>query len=160
MSWTRSRLSGSRAAASAGLPLPVGERWSLPMRCSATSRPFCPGLGREIDRALAADIIEMRVEEVARRPPSTVAQHHEELVIRVQLAVGRELAERVVERDAVQLDAAVLAGPGAVRQPAFVDQAGDELDRAQLADQRGIEGDLVDAVHDLLRGGRRHPPLD
>src|SRR5207248_9915988 len=103
-----------------GRPLPVGERWSLPMRCSATSRPFCPGLGREIDRALAADIIEMRVEEVARRPPSTVAQHHEELVIRVQLAVGRELAERVVERDAVQLDAAVLAGPGAVRQPAFV----------------------------------------
>src|ERR1700688_3193105 len=106
------------------------------------SRPFRAGLGGEIDGALDPDIVEMRVEEVARRAAAAVAQHHEEIIVGAKLAVGRELAEGVVERDAMQLDAAVLARPGAVRQPALVDQAGDELDRAQLADQRGVEGDL------------------
>src|SRR4051794_15856505 len=98
------------------------------------SRPLGAGLGGEIDRALAADIIEMRVEKIAYCTATAVAQHHEEIVIRAQLALRRELAECIVERDAVQLDAAVLAGPGAVRQPASVDEAGDELDRAQFAD--------------------------
>ena len=38
---------------------------------------------------------------------------------------------------------------GAVRQAALVDQAGDEIDRAEFGEQRGVEGDFVDAVHDL-----------
>src|ERR1700730_16745041 len=124
------------------------------------SRPFGLRLGRQVDRALLADIVEMRIEEIARGAASAVAQHDEEIVVGAELAVGRELAERIVERDAVQLHAAILARPGAVRQPALVDPAGRELDRTQLADERGIEGDFVDPVHDLLRRGRSHAALD
>src|ERR1700720_4766770 len=82
------------------------------------SRPLGLRLGSQVDRALAAEVVEMRVEEIARGAAAAVAQHDEEIVVGAELAVGRELAERIVERDAVQLHAAVLAGPGAVRQPA------------------------------------------
>src|SRR6202158_5322594 len=78
------------------------------------SRPFGAGLGGEVDGALDPDIVEMRVEEVARRAAAAVAQHHEEIIVGAELAVRRKLAEGVVERDAMQLDAAVLARPGAV----------------------------------------------
>ena len=45
-------------------------------------------------------------------------------------------------------------GAGAARQAALVDQPVDEFDGAQFRHQRGIEGDLVDAAHDLARRGR------
>src|SRR5207247_11366766 len=67
----------------------------------ASSRPFRAGLGGEVDGALDSDIVEMRIEEVARRTAAAVAQHHEKIIVGAQLAVGRELAERVVERDAM-----------------------------------------------------------
>src|SRR6266545_6127055 len=119
------------------------------------SSPLRPDLGRKIDRAPHPDVVEMRVDEVARGAPAAVAQHHEEIIVGAQLAVRVKLGKGAVERDAVQLHAAILAGTRAARQPAFVDQPRGELDRAQLAEQRRVEGDLVHAVHDLLRGGRR-----
>ena len=39
-----------------------------------------------------------------------------------------------IEHDAVNIDAAILAGPGAARQPALIDQAGDEIDGAVFGD--------------------------
>ena len=59
------------------------------------------------------------------------------------------------EHDAVGIDAAVLAGPGAALQAAVVDQAGDEFDRAEFGRERGVEADLVDAVDDV-GASRRH----
>ena len=100
----------------------------------AVSRPLGLRLGPQIDGALHADIVEMLVEETPRRALAADVQHFEEIV------VGRELAERVemraeaIEHDAVDVDAPVLAGPGAARQPALIDQAGDELDGAIFVD--------------------------
>src|SRR5260370_33875832 len=45
-----------------------------------------------------------------------------------------------------------------VENLAVIDQLGDEVDRAHLAHQRGIEADLVDAVHDVARGCRQLRP--
>ncbi len=58
----------------------------------------------------------------------------------------------------MHVDAPVLPGPGAARQLALIDQAGDEIDGAVFADERGVEGDFVDAVHDLARRRRRRLP--
>ena len=58
----------------------------------------------------------------------------------------------------MNVDAAILPRPGAARQHALIDQPGDEFDGAKFADQRGIEGDFVDAVHDLARRRRRRLP--
>src|SRR5262249_43025997 len=142
---TSAKINGADACLGFAIPGPMlhqnGSRFcSAPLRAAlrpghdavASSRPFGAGLGQQIDTARDPDVVEMRVEEIARRAAAAVAQHHEEIVVGAQLAVGRELAERVVERDAVQLDAAILAGPDAVRQPALVDQSRDELDRAQF----------------------------
>ena len=43
---------------------------------------------------------------------------------------------------------------------AVIDQLDDEGDRAHLTHQRGIEADLVDAVHDLARRRRQPRPLE
>src|SRR5271170_3986880 len=47
-----------------------------------------------------------------------------------------------------------------VENLAVVDQLGDKSDRAHLVHQRGIEADLVDAVHDLGRGRRQFRPFE
>ena len=70
----------------------------------------------------------------------------------------RQLLADEVEIDAVHVDAAVFARPGAVLQRALVDQPAHELDGAVFGDQRGVERDLVDAVDDLLRCLRRRRP--
>ena len=49
-------------------------------------------------------------------------------------------------------------GPVPRLQRALVDQPAHELDGAVFGDQRGVEGDLVDAVDDLLRRLRRRRP--
>src|SRR5207244_10456729 len=56
--------------------------------------------------------------------------------------------------DAMGVDAAVLAALGAPLQPALIDQPADELDGAVFGEQRRVERDLVDPVHDVARRGR------
>ena len=84
----------------------------------------------------------MLVEETPRRGLAELAQPVEIFVVGVELAavVGRVPA---VHHDAVQPDAPVLPGRGAARQPALGDQPFRELERAQLRQQRRVEGDLV-----------------
>src|ERR1700674_1683499 len=101
----RTRCSAQRCTADPGPMLRQnGSRFcNAPLRAALrpgheavqSSRPFRAGLGGEIDGALDPDIVEMRVEEVARRAAAAVAQHHEEIIVGAQLAVGRELAEGV-----------------------------------------------------------------
>ena len=45
-------------------------------------------------------------------------------------------------------------------QHARADQPGDEVGRAQLAEKAGVEGDLVQPVHDVLRRARDRGALD
>src|ERR1043166_2859039 len=92
-------------------------------RPHGTSRPLRLRLGAQIDGGVAAEVVEMRGEEIARGAAAAVAQHDEEIVVGAELARGGEFAERLVERDAVHIDAAVLARPGAARQSLLVDQA-------------------------------------
>src|ERR1700738_3005768 len=65
------------------------------------SRPLRLRLGPQVDRALAAEIVEMRVEEITRGAAAAVAQHDEELVVGAELARRGPLAERPLARDAV-----------------------------------------------------------
>ena len=98
------------------------------------SRPLGLRFGPQIDRALHADIVKMLVEETPRRPLAVDAQHLEEIVVGRQLAGGVELLAEAIEHDAMDIDAAVLARPGAARQPPLIDQAGDKLDGAIFGD--------------------------
>src|SRR5579864_211141 len=118
---------------------------------TSLSRPFGLRFGPQIHRALYADIVEMLVEETAGGALAADMQHFEEIVVGRELAEGVEMGAEAVEHDAVNVDAAILPDPGAARQLALVDQAGDEVDGAVFADQRGVERDLVDAIHDLAR---------
>src|SRR5579864_4473108 len=118
---------------------------------TSLSRPFGLRLGPQIYRALHADIVEMLVEETAGGALAADMQHFEEVVVGRKPAEGVEMGAEAVEHDAVNVDAAILPDPGAARQLALVDQAGDEVDGAVFADQRGVERDLVDAIHDLAR---------
>src|SRR5205085_5379699 len=92
------------------------------------SRPLGVRLRREVDRAAPADIVEMSVKEVAGGPATTVAQHDKEFIVGAELAGSAEFAERILERDAMHIDAAVLAGTSAARQTPLVDQPGHEID--------------------------------
>src|ERR1043166_184526 len=87
------------------------------------SSPLRLRLGAQVDGGVAAEVVEMRIEEIARRAAAAVAQHDEEIVVGAELARRGQFAERLVERDAVHIDAAVLARPGAARQSLLGDQA-------------------------------------
>src|SRR5436190_1411594 len=119
------------------------------MAAARLSRPFGLRLGAQIDRAAHPDIVEVVVEEAPRGALAVDPQHLEVIVVGRHLADGVEGGADRLEDDAMHIDAPVFPGPGAARQAALIDQAGDEVDGAVFADQRGVEGDLVDAVHDL-----------
>src|ERR1700730_6053286 len=87
------------------------------------SRPLGLRLGSQVDRALAAEVVEMRVEEIARGTAAAVAQHNEEIVVGAELAGRGQLAERLVERDAMHVDAAGLGRTSAARDALLVAQA-------------------------------------
>src|SRR5580700_5238249 len=125
---------------------------------TSLSRPFGLRFGLQVHRALHANIVEMLVEETAGGAYATDVQHLEEIVVGRKLAEGVEMGAEAIEHDAMDIDAAILPGPGAARQLALVDQASDEIDGAVFADQRGIERDLVDAIHDLTGRRRRRLP--
>src|SRR5208282_1732359 len=122
------------------------------------SRPLGLRLRPQVDGALHADIVEMVVQKTPRGAHAADVQHVEEIVIGREFAIGIEMGAEAVEHDAVNVDASVLTGLGAVRQAALIDQPGDEIDGTVFRDQRGIERDLVDAVHDLAGRSRRRLP--
>src|SRR5579863_8905629 len=121
----------------------------------SVSRPLGLRLGAQIHRTLDADIVEMLVEKATGGALAAEPQHFKKIIIGRKLAEGVEMRAETVEHDAMNIDAAILAGADTARQPALIDQAGDEFDGAVLGDERGVESDLVDAVHDLTGRGRR-----
>src|SRR5580704_8226669 len=89
---------------------------------TSLSRPFGLRFGLQIHRALHADIVEMLVEETAGGTYATDVQHLEEIVVGGELAEGIEMGAETVEHNAMDIDAAILARPGAARQLALIDQ--------------------------------------
>src|SRR6516164_493186 len=122
------------------------------------SRPFGLRFRPQVDGAFHADIGEMLVEKAPRRPFAVGAQHFEEIIVGRQFRGCVEVCAEAVEQNAMHVDAPVLAGPNAARQTALIDQARDEFDGAVFRDQRRIEGDFIEAVHDLAGGGWRLLP--
>src|SRR5579871_586156 len=120
---------------------------------SLRSRPLGLGLGAQIERAAHSDIVEMGVQEMPCGAASVGMEHAEEVVIGRQLGGGGVGLVPVAQHDAVSIHPAVLAGAEAVRQAAPVDLSRDERDGAVFGEQRGVEGDLVDAIHDVARRG-------
>ena len=118
------------------------------------------GTGSKIQLEIRARLLG-QVLEVGRQPfggagAAGVAQVGEELPVGVHLAVDAQLLHEVLGGDRVDQHAL----HAAFLDVALVDQAGDEGDRAHLAHQRGVEGDLVDAVEDLGRRPRHLGPRD
>src|ERR1700722_802799 len=124
----------------------------------SVSRPLDLRLRAQIDGAPFADIAEMLVHEPPRSAFAAQAQHLEEIIVRGEFAERVEMRTEAFEYDAMDVDTPVFARSGATRQPALIDQAGDKIDGAIFIDERGVERDLVDAIHDLARGGRRFVP--
>src|SRR5215471_5932657 len=122
------------------------------------SRLFRLRFGAQVDRALHADIVEMRVQKTPRCALAADAKHVEEVVIGRQPAERVEMRTKAVEHDAMHVDAAIFSRPYAARQPALVDQPRDEVDGAIFAKQRGVERNLVDSIHDLARRHRGRLP--
>ena len=90
-----------------------------------------------------------RKRRAARRPLRV--QHLEEIEVGVEPARRRQLlAPKPSSAMRCTLMRRYSPGAGAARQRALVDQPADELDGAEFGHQRGVERDLVDAVHDLV----------
>src|SRR5579884_1610827 len=106
---------------------------------ASLSRPLGLRLRLQVDRASDADIVEVLVQKAARRALAADAQHLEKIVVGRQLAARIQMRPEPIEHDAVDVDAAILARPGAAWQFALIDQAGDEIDGPIFAEQRRIE---------------------
>src|SRR5262249_44648445 len=100
------------------------------------SRPFRLRFCAQVESAPHADIVEMRIQEAARGATAVGAEHVKEVVVGRKLGSGRICLLPVAERNAVSIDAAVLAEPEAALQAALVDQPGDEFDGAVFGEQR------------------------
>src|SRR5712672_554073 len=60
----------------------------------------------------------------------------------------------------MQVDAAVFAGTLAARQYALIYQPDHKVDRTIFGQQRGVEGDFIDAIYDLNLRSRGCAPFD
>src|SRR5215469_5324949 len=101
---------------------------------SSLSCPFGLRFGAQIDRALHADIVKVLVEEMPRRALAADVEHVKEVVIVRKSAVRVEMRAEAIEHDAMHIDGAI------------------------FGKQRGVEGDLVDPIHDLARRHRGRLP--
>src|ERR1700690_447356 len=128
---------------------------SLSLPPHVSSRHLGRAVRDIVDRAAAADIVEMGIEEAAGGALAALVQALEEVEVVVEPAVRVESLAGVAHHDAMQPDAAAIAVAGAARQPPLIGQLVDELDRAQLGRLCGIEGNLVGAARDLA-GADRH----
>src|SRR5258706_3348413 len=113
-----------------------------------------------IERALAAERGKILLEKAVGSGAADVAQMLEERPLDVELRARGHFVQFLVGRDAVKKHPPIagLAGESA-QKPAF-DQAAHEADGAEFGNQRGVEGDLVDAVQDVARGLWRFLALD
>src|SRR3984893_15956117 len=112
------------------------------------SRPLGLRLCPQVDGAFHADIGKVCVVKTPRRPLAVRPQHFEEIVVGRQSRGCVELRTEAIKHDAMHVDAAVLAGPDAARQTALIDQARDKFHGAVFRDQRRVESDFIEAVHD------------
>src|SRR5712691_11089447 len=147
-------------------PHPLASLATSPRkRKEVTLRPYrwllrrLRGLLRQIDRAPAADVVEMGVEEAPGRALAELAQRLEMLVVGLERAARAEPFVDILHHDAMQPQPPELARPRSPPQPALVDQPVDELDSAQLGKERGVEADLIRPAHDHGRARRHLPAL-
>src|SRR5947209_711491 len=95
-------------------------------------RPLGLGLFAQVHRTPHADVRVVPVEKRLRRLRAALLQHLEEIEIRIELRSGRQFSERLVERNAMHIDAAVFTFSHAARQLPLVDQPRHEIDRAEF----------------------------
>src|SRR5262249_57640551 len=107
--------------------------------------------GGKVDRAAAADVGEMGIEEAPGRALSELVQRLEIFVVGLERAARAEGFVQILHDDAMEPEPAEFARPRSSRQSSLVDEPVDEGDPAQLGEQRGVEVDFVDAAHDLAR---------
>src|SRR5579862_2450615 len=122
------------------------------------SRPLGLRLRAQVDGRFHPDIVEVLIEKPPCRALAADMQHVEEIIVGRKLAESVEMSAEPIEHDAMHVDTPVLSGAGAARQLALIDQTGDEIDGAIFTEERGVERDLVDAIHDLARRCRRCLP--
>src|SRR5262249_33695313 len=89
-------------------------------------------LGGKIDRAAAADVVEMGIEETPGRPLAELAQRLEIFVVGLERAARTVGFAQILHHDAMEPEPAEFARPHAARQSSFVDEPIDEGDPAQL----------------------------
>src|SRR5262249_50977617 len=96
-------------------------------------------LGGKVDRAAAADVVEMGIEEAPGRALSELVQRLEIFVVGLERAARAEGFAQIFHDDAMDLKPAEFARPRSSRQSSLVDEPVDEGDPAQLRQQRGVE---------------------
>ena len=102
-------------------------------------RPLGLRFFAQIHRTPHADVRVVPIEKLLRRLRAAFLQHLEEIKIRIELRSGRQFPESLIERNAVHIDAAILALAHAARQLPLIDQPRHEVDRAEFREQRGVE---------------------
>src|SRR6516164_7088980 len=103
-----------------------------------------------VDRGSRTQVIEMAIYPCLRSFPPQRAELTKERAISIEFACGPKPTHNVVGANRMDEHALCVA----LIQFPIVDQFCHESDRSHLAHKRGIEADLVDAVHDF-EGTRR-----
>src|ERR1700676_3617720 len=105
----------------------IARSWGVTIQPGrGPSGPLHPGFGGEVDRALAADVVEMPVEELSRRALSGAVQELEEIEVGLHFAAAVQAVAERAEIDAMDVEPAILVVAGAVGQGSVVDQLIDE----------------------------------
>src|SRR6202521_3804537 len=139
-------------------PFAAAERWRRGcMSNPSVAPPAVERLGGfqfEVEGGALADGGEVLLEKLVGGVAADVAQQQEERALDRELGARGELLHLLAGDDAVQARPAEarLAAPA---QEAAVDELAHEADGAEFREQRGVEGDLIDAVEDIARRLRR-----
>src|ERR1700693_1424954 len=157
MASTRRRVLSPTTISSA-TPFAAAARWrrgcmrNLSAASSAVERS-CRFL-LQVEGGALADGGEVLLEKLVGGVATDVAEQQEERALDGELGARGELLHVISGDDAVQ-SGAVDARLAAPAQKAAVDELADHADGAEFRQQRGVEGDLVDAVEDIARRLRR-----
>src|SRR6266852_1844871 len=111
-------------------PHPLASLVTSPRkRKEVTLRPYrwllrrLRGLLRQIDRAPAADVVEMGIEEAPGRALAELVQRLEIFVVGLERAARAEGFAQIFHDDAMELEPAEFARPRSSRQSSLVDEA-------------------------------------
>ena len=105
-------------------------------KVTAKVGPVKARFGGKVESAAHADIVEVRVEKALRCLPPCGVKRAEELKVGFVFGVRLIHLFAVIERDAVGIDAAILAGAGTARQTPLIDEPGDKFDGAVFGQER------------------------